>query len=152
MSVLATNKRARFDYEILETFQAGLVLSGPEVKAAKLGLANLKSSFVTIKGIGKNLPELYLTNASIAAYQFARQDNYHADQSRKLLLNKKEIERLVGKTAEKGLTLVPIKLYTTSGRIKLEFAIARGKKKYDKREAIKNRDIDRQLKRTLTTR
>ncbi|MDD4412128.1 MAG: SsrA-binding protein SmpB [Patescibacteria group bacterium] len=149
MSVLAVNKKARFDYELLETFQAGLVLTGPEVKSAKLGQVSLKSSFVTLKG-GILKPQFYLTNAVISPYKCANQEKYDNKRSRQLLLNKKEIAHLVGKAQEKGLTLVATKLYTVKDYIKLEFAVARGKKKYDKREDIKRKDLDRQMKRTLT--
>ncbi len=150
MPTFAFNKRARFDYEILDTFEAGLVLSGPEVKSIKTGHISLKGSFVTLKASGKRLPELYLTNAHIPPYKYASTvKNYEPDRPRKLLLKKSEISRLVGKKQEQGLTLVPIRIYTKRSLIKLEFGIGKGKKKIDKREAIKRRDIERKI-RTLT--
>ena len=146
---LTINKRASFDYELLEKFEAGLVLTGPEVKSIKTGHISLKGSYVTFKRTNKELPELYLTNAHIPLYKHARVENYNPERPRKLLLKKSEIRYLVGKAQEKGLTLVPIKLYNKNNLIKLEFAIARGKKKVDKREAIKKREIERKI-RTLT--
>ncbi|PIT95201.1 SsrA-binding protein [Candidatus Falkowbacteria bacterium CG_4_9_14_3_um_filter_38_19] len=151
MSVLAVNKRANFDYEILETFEAGIVLYGHEVKAVKNGQISLKGSFVTFKKIAaRELPEAYLTNAHIAQYKYASTiKDYDPTRPRQLLLKKREVKYLVGKTHEAGLTLVPLKIYTKRSFIKLEFAVVRGKKKYDKREAIKRRELDRQV-RTLT--
>ncbi len=145
MSVLALNKRARYDYEILETFSAGLVLSGPEVKAAKLGQTSLKGSFVVFKAV-HDKPQPYLLNAHIGAYKYAsNQDGYNPTKDRSLLLRRKEIAYLVGKQQEKGLTLVPLKLYTDRSLVKLEFAVARGKKAFDKRETIKRRELKRSL-------
>jgi SsrA-binding protein len=151
MAVLAFNKRANYDYEILEKYEAGLVLLGHEVKSVKTGHISLKGSFVTIKNIkGKKLPELYLVNAHIPLYKYAGTvKDYDPYRSRKLLLKKNEIKHLIGKKQEQGLTLVPIKIYTKREFVKLEFGIGRGKKKYDKREAIKKRDVDRKI-RTLT--
>ena len=151
MGVLAVNKRAGFDYEILETFEAGIALYGHEVKAVKNGQISLKGSFVTFKKIAaRELPEIYLTNAHISQYKYASTiKNYDPTRPRQLLLKKKEIKYLVGKTHEAGLTLIPLKIYTKHSFIKLEFAVVRGKKKYDKREMIKKRELERQL-RTLT--
>ncbi len=149
--ILAVNKRASFDYEILEKFEAGLVLTGSEVKSIKTGHISLKGSYVTFKKTTKDLLELYLINTHIPLYKYARLENYDPERPRKLLLKKREIKYLVGKRQEKGLTLVPIKLYTKHSLIKLEFALARGKKKVDKREAIKKREIERKL-RTLIKR
>jgi len=150
MPVLAFNKRAKFDYDILETYEAGLVLRGHEVKSIKTGHVSLKGAYVTLKAGEKKLPEAYLLNSHIPPYkQAGRLDGYDPDRSRKLLLKKKQIKYLIGKKQEQGLTLVPIKLYTRKGFIKLEFGIGRGRKKYDKRELIKKREIDRQV-RTLT--
>lgn len=151
MPVLAVNKRAHFDYEVLETFEAGIVLFGHEVKAIKNGQVNLVGSYITFKKIAnRELPEMYLINAHISQYKYANSlVDYDPTRSRKMLLKKKEIRRLVDKTREVGLTLVPLKIYTNHSFIKVEFAIARGKKKYDKREAIKKRDIERDI-RTLT--
>lgn len=152
MSVLAVNKRARFDYEIQNTFEAGLVLLGHEVKSIKTGHISLKGSFVSIKNQkkpGKD-PEFFLVNAHIPLYKHASSiSNHNPERSRKLLLKKSEIKRLIGKKNEEGLTLVPIKLYTKRGIIKLEFGIGRGKKKKDKREDLKKKQVDRRI-RTLT--
>lgn len=151
MSVLAINKRARYDYEISDTFEAGLVLFGHEVKAIKTGHISLKGAFITTQPTDKNLPEFYLTNAYVPVYKFAsgKVGSYTPDRSRKILIHKRQVEYLLGKKNEQGLTLVPIKIYTKKSLIKLEFGIGRGKKKYDKRETLKKQDQDRQL-RTLT--
>ena len=151
MPALAYNKRAKFDYEIANTYEAGLVLLGHEVKSIKTGHISLKGSFVTTKRVrGKNLPEVYLTNAHIPKYQHASKlDDYNPERPRKLLMHKKQIEHLIGKKKEQGLTLVPIKIYTKRNLVKLKFGVGRGKKKYDKRETIKRRDVDRKI-RTLT--
>lgn len=152
MPILATNKRAYYDYEIKEKFEAGIVLFGHEVKSVKTGHINLKGGFVTLKRTGRELPELYLTNAHIPLYKFAGViKSYDPYRPRKLLLKKNEIKYLVGKRQEQGLTLVPLKIYTKHSLIKLEFGIGKGKKKADKREAIKKRDVEREM-RTLTKR
>lgn len=139
---LAENRRARYDYEILETYEAGLVLKGYEVKAIKTGHISLKGSYVVIKN-----KEAYLLNAFIPPYQPANTpDDYNPERSRKLLLNKSEIVSLIGKSKQKGLTLVPLKLYTKKSRIKLLFGIGKGKRKIDKRELIKEREFKRKVK------
>jgi len=145
MSVLAENKRAYFDYEILETYEAGLVLYGCEVKAIKTGHISLKGSYVVIKN-----REAFLINAFIPPYQPANTPSeYGPERSRKLLLKKLELESLIGKSKQKGLTLIPLKLYTKHRKVKLEFAIARGKRKIDKREMIKKREVEREMRRHL---
>ena len=150
MPVLAFNKRANFDYDIQEIYEAGLVLLGYEVKSIKTGHVSLKGSYVTFKKSKKSLPEAYLINAHIPLYKFAGdRPGYDPTRSRKLLLNKKEIAYLIGKKDEQGLTLVPVKIYTKHSFIKLEFGVGKGKKKYDKRETIKKRELDRSI-RTLT--
>lgn len=142
---LAQNKKAQFDYEILEKFQAGLVLTGAEVKAAKDGQISLKGAYVNFHN-----GEAYLLNAHIGAYKPAgKLPDYDPTHSRRLLLHKKEIRYLQGKTQEKGLTIVPISVYTNNRFVKVEIAVARGKQKYDKRETIKRRDLDKEIKRTL---
>jgi SsrA-binding protein len=148
MPTLAVNKRARFDYDILETFEAGLVLSGQEVKSAKTGHVSLKESFVTIRG-----SELYLTNAHIPPYAHAGTiSNYDPTAPRKLLLKKNQICSLIGKARTQGLTLVPMRMYTKRRLIKLEFALGKGRKKFDKRDKIRKqedrRSMDRALKNT----
>lgn len=150
MDILAVNKKANFDYQITDKYEAGIVLFGHEVKAAKNKHISLKGAFITIKKNEKGLPELYLTNAHISLYKKASKiDDYDPERSRKLLVRKEEIKRLIGKKQEQGLTLVPLKLYTKHSLIKVEFGIGYGKKKYDKREDIKKRDINMQI-RTLT--
>ena len=145
MVTFAENRKARFDYEILETFEAGLVLSGPEVKSIKNGRMNLAGCYINIHD-----GELYLIGASIAPYQPKNQPaDYDPARSRKLLLHKKEIMSLLGKIQQKGLTLVPLKVYNKGRRIKLEFAIVRGKKKYDKRAVISKRESERSISRSL---
>jgi len=151
MPVLAVNKRANFDYDIQDKYEAGLVLLGHEVKSIKTGHVSLKGSYVTFrKSKNKNLPEAYLTNAHIPLYKHAGKiSSYEPTRPRKLLLKKKEIAYLMGKKDEQGLTLVPIKIYTKRSFIKLEFGVGKGRKKFDKREVIKKRELDRNL-RTLT--
>jgi SsrA-binding protein len=142
---LAKNKKALFDYEILEKFQAGLVLSGQEVKSVKNGHMSLKGAYVTFHN-----SDAYLTNAHITKYkQAGALKDYDPTASRRLLLRKREIRYLQGKSAEKGLTIVPLSVYTKNRFIKVEIAVGRGKKQYDKREAIKKRDTEREIKRSL---
>jgi SsrA-binding protein len=145
MSILAINKRANFDYTILETYEAGVALFGHEVKSIKTGHVSLKESFVTIHG-----SELYLTNAHIPPYIHAgKLVNHNPTRPRKLLLKKSEIKHLIGKTRTQGLTLVPIKLYTKRRLIKLEFGLGKGKKEYDKRDKIAKREDNRGMQRLL---
>lgn len=154
MGVLATNKRARFDFEILEVYEAGIILSGAETKSVKEGNVSLKSAYVVFKKEeNKNLPAPYLLNCYISPYKPAgNTQNYDPDRSRKLLLKKLEIKHLIGKTQEQGLTLIPLKIYTNKHNlVKVEIGLARGKSKIDKREDIKRKDVDRKI-RTLTKR
>lgn len=145
MTVIATNRRAGFDYALEGRFEAGLVLTGAEVKSVKTGHASLKGSFVTVKG-----DELYLTNALIPAYAHAHRDTKHdATRPRKLLLRKREIRSLIGKSRTEGLTLVPLRLYTRKQLVKLEFAVGKGKKSYDKRSDIGKRDTKRRTERAM---
>lgn len=142
MTTLAINKKAKFDYELLDKHEAGLVLTGAEVKSAKAGHVQLKGAFLDIKN-----NELWLKNSFISKYGPAgKQEEYDHGRNRKLLVHKRELKRLIGKKQTDGLTLVPLRLYTKGDLIKLEFAVARGKKKYEKRELIKKRDVDRQIK------
>lgn len=151
MPTLANNRRASFDYDLLENYEAGIVLLGHEAKSAKAGHINLNGAYVSLRA-GKNGPELWLMNVHISPYRFAGNlTDYDPARERRLLLNRKEIAHLVGKTQEKGLTLVPMKMYTKRSFVKLEFALGRGKKKFDKRETIKKREVERQI-RTLTKR
>jgi SsrA-binding protein len=145
MPTLAFNKRSGFDYQILEKYEAGLALKGFEVKSIKLGHISLKESFVTIKG-----SELYLTNAHITPYRQAGNiPHYDPTAPRKLLLRKSEIKSLIGKYRSKGLTLVPIRVYTKGRLVKLEFGLGKGKKEFDKREKIARRESDREIRRVL---
>ena len=144
MSIYAINKRARFDYEISDTYEAGLVLSGQEVKSIKTGHISLNNSFVTLKS-GVRV-ELNLINCHIPPYKYANiAAGYEPTRPRKLLLKKSEIKHLIGKIKEQGLTLVPIKVYNKGGLIKLEFGVGKGKSKIDKRETIKKRETERKL-------
>lgn len=145
MPTLAVNKQARYNYSILDTYEAGIVLRGFEVKSAKEGNINLKGAYVTI-----DKSEAYLVNCHIGSYTKAGpMDDYDPARRRKLLLHKREIRHLTGKLEEKGLTLVALKVYTIHNRVKLEFGIGKGKKKYDKREDIKKRDVKRSLQRAM---
>ena len=144
------NKRARFDYEILETYTAGIVLAGTEIKSIRLGKANITESFCEFNS--RN--ELFAINTYIEEYTFGNQFNHTARSERKLLLNKKELKSLAKSVQAKGLTIVPLKLYTTEkGIAKLDVGLCRGKKTYDKRESLKEsdtkRDIDRIKKQLL---
>ena len=146
MSIYALNKRANFDYQITDIYEAGLVLSGQEVKSIKTGHINLNNAFVTLKSGVR--PELCLINCHIPLYKYAgNAAEYDPTKARNLLLKKSEIKRLIGKIKEQGLTLVPIKVYNKGGLIKLEFGVGKGKSKIDKRETIKKRETERKLRR-----
>lgn len=145
MKTLAINKRASFDYELLDRYEAGLALSGQEVKSVKTGHISLKGSFVTLKG-----NELYLTNAFIPPYPFAGDlPQYDPSRARKLLLKKSEIRSLIGKVRVQGLTLLPLRVYTRRRLLKVEFAVGKGKKTRDKRQTIAKREAERQAQRAL---
>jgi len=145
MKSLAVNKRASFDYTLLDRYEAGLVLSGQEVKSVKTGHLSLKGSFVTAKG-----DELFLTNAFIPPYPFAgKLPHYDPTRSRKLLLKKSEIRSLIGKVRVAGLTLVPLSVYTKKRLLKLSFAVGKGKKAHDKRQDIAKKDARRSMERAL---
>ncbi|MDD3491482.1 MAG: SsrA-binding protein SmpB [Candidatus Pacebacteria bacterium] len=137
------NKKAAFDYEILEKFEAGIVLSGTEIKAIKSGKANLAGSFAIIRN-----NEIFLLNLSIPPYQPKNVSaSYQPDKTRKLLLHKKQIASLSGQLKQKNLTLIPLRMYNKHGLIKVELALAKGKKKFDKRESIKKRETQRKIDR-----
>lgn len=137
---LAKNTKARYDYDIKDTLDAGLVLTGSEVKSVRGGNVSLKGSYVTV---AQN--EVQLINAHIGQYKYAPSENYNPTRSRKLLLNKREIDSLIG--AEKGLTIVPLEIYTgPRGKLKLKIGVGRGRKKQDKREYIKNRDAEKEIR------
>lgn len=148
MAEYATNPRANFDYEILETIEAGIVLEGHEVKGIKTGKASIKGSYVKIlksPAFAKaSSGEAFLIGATISPYQPANTPkNYDPQRSRKLLLSKKEISKFIGLSQSQGLTLIPLKFYDKRGKIKLLVGVAKGKKKYDKRETIKKKDLAR---------
>lgn len=141
----AYNRRARFEYQIKETFESGVALSGFEVKAIKNGNVDISNAFVVPK---QN--ELFLVNAHVAPFQATNAPkNFEPTRARKLLMHKKEISTLTGAIKQQGLTVVPLKLYNKRGFIKLELALAKGKKKADKRETIKKRETEREIRRTL---
>ncbi len=145
--LIARNKRARHDYEILETWEAGIVLRGTEVKALREGRANLTDAYgVTMDG------EVYLLNLNIGAYGLGNQFNHEPTRSRKLLLHRREIRRLYGALERQGLTLVPLDLYFLRGKVKVLLGLGRGKKAHDKREDLKRKDADREIARALRTR
>ncbi|MBU1180266.1 SsrA-binding protein SmpB [Patescibacteria group bacterium] len=143
--VITENKKAYYDYEILDKFEAGIVLFGYEVKSVRQGNIKLKGAFVTLH---KNEP--YLTGAHISKYKPAGHLlDYEPERSRKLLMKKKEIRYLLGKKEERGLTIVPLLVYTKGSKIKIEIGIGKGKKRYEKKEIKKKKDLDREIKRTL---
>ena len=145
--VVATNRRARHEYEILETFEAGLVLRGTEVKSLRTGQVNFKDSYATVRN-----GEMWLLGCHLSPYSHGTDANHDPERDRKLLLHGREITRLVGKIAERGLTVVPLKLYFKNGRAKLEIGLARGKKLHDKRADMKARDDERAMQRALRVR
>jgi SsrA-binding protein len=140
--VIVTNRKAHFDYSILESIETGIQLKGTEVKSLRTGQASLSDSFARLEG-----NEVLLYNMHVAPYEFGNIANVDPIRPRKLLLHKKEIRWLAGEVSQKKLALIPLKLYFKHGIAKLELALAKGKKKYDKREAIHRREFDRELKR-----
>jgi len=142
--MVTINRKARSDYDILETLEAGMSLKGTEVKSLREGRMNLKDSYAKMQE-----GEVYLVNAHISPYSHGNIQNHDPLRERKLLLHKQEIKRLTGKTEEKGLTLVPLKVYFVRGKAKVELGLARGRKHYDKREEIKKRDTEREIRREL---
>ncbi len=141
---IVTNKKARFEYEIIETIEAGIVLKGTEVKSMRLRKVSINEAFARIK---RN--EVYLVGMNIALYEMGNRFNHEPDRERKLLLHRQEIKRLTGKLKEKGYTLVPLKVYFHNGKVKVLLGLGKGKAKYDKRRAIQKRDADRELQRTM---
>jgi len=135
--ILSDNRQASHNYFLMERFEAGLVLTGTEVKAARAGKVQLKEAYATIEK-----DEAWLVNAHISQYDFGNRENHPPVHNRKLLLHRAEIDKLLGKTREKGLSLIPTKVYLKNGRIKCEFAVARGKKLHDKREAERSRTAE----------
>ncbi len=145
MPTLAVNKKARFDYEVLETYKAGIVLFGFEAKAIRAGKGQLTGSFVLVRG-----GEVFWVNGHIAPYQPKNTPpSYQPDRTRKLLLTKKEIAELAGKSSQKGLTLIPLTLYTEGRKIKLAFGLAKSRRKYEKREVIKKREFEKEKRKLM---
>ena len=141
---ISTNRRARFDYAILDTYEAGLVLLGSEVKSLRAGRAGLGDAYAIVKD-----GEAWLIGAHIPPYGFARDGGHDPHRTRKLLLHRWEIQRLGSSLAEKGLTLIPLRLYFKDGRVKVELGLAKGKARYDKRETLKRRQADREMERAM---
>lgn len=142
--IIQENKKARFDYEIVDTFEAGLMLTGSEVKSLRDKNVQLKDSYISFRG-----DEAFLQNAHIAEYKASSYNNHTPERLRKLLLNRVELDRIFDALREKGYSCVPLKIYFKKGRAKLEIALVRGKKTHDKREAIKKRDAEAQLRSTM---
>jgi len=142
--IIAQNRKARHDYAIVDTFEAGVVLTGTEVKSLRLGRASLVDGFATIDD-----GEIFLRNVHIPMYEQGSWTNHEPRRTRKLLLHRGEILRLIGKTKESGLTLVPLSLYFFNGKVKVELALARGKKSYDKRQDLARRDADKEVRRAI---
>ena len=146
-SVLAVNRQASHNYEFLDKFEAGVVLTGTEVKSAKEGKINLKDAYGAVKS-----GEVWLINCHISPFSHGNLSNHDPVRTRKLLLNRSEIRRLIGRTTEKGLTLVPTKMYLKNGRIKCELALAKGKRTYDKRETERRKTIERETRQEVRDR
>ena len=143
--IAISNRKARHEYEVLDSFEAGIVLRGSEVKSLRLGNANLQDSYAHVENA-----EVWLSGMHISPYEQANILNHDPLRERKLLLHKKEIRKLVGKTTEKGLTLIPLKVYFKNGRAKVEVGICRGKRSYDKRAAIAKRETEREMRRQFS--
>ncbi len=144
---VATNRKARYNYEILDTYEAGMVLLGSEVKSLRAGSVQLKDAYATIRN-----GEIWLENAHIAPYTFAERGGHDPERPRKLLLHRREIDRLYGRIREEGLTLVPLQIYFTEGKAKIELGLARGKNTHDKRRAIVERQQKREIARARSLR
>jgi SsrA-binding protein len=142
--IIASNRKARHDYSIVDVYEAGVMLKGTEVKSLRLGRASLLDGFATIDD-----GEIFLRNVHIPEYEQGSWTNHEPRRVRKLLLHKEEITRLIGKTKESGLTLVPLSIYFSAGKVKVELALARGKRSYDKRQDLARRDADREVARAL---
>jgi SsrA-binding protein len=141
---ITTNRRARHDYEIFDTYEAGLVLRGSEVKSLRDGRANLKDSYAIVKD-----GEMFLIGCHISPYSFARDGGHDPERTRKLLLHRREIERIRIQIEERGRTLIPLQMYFKDGKAKVELGVARGKAQYDKRETLKRKQADREMERAM---
>jgi SsrA-binding protein len=146
-SSIAENRKAFHDFHLLETFEAGLVLLGTEVKAIREGRVNLRDSFARVEG-----NEVYLYNVHISPYSHRGYADHEPLRRRKLLLHRAEIRKLIGKTVVKGMTLVPVRLYFKDGRVKVAVSLAKGKKEFDKRETLKQREVDRETRAAIKSR
>ena len=146
-SYIAENRKASHDFHLLETFEAGIALLGTEVKAIREGRVNLRDSFARVDD-----GEVYLYNVNISSYSHRGYADHEPMRRRKLLLHRDEIRKLIGKTVEKGMTLVPVRLYFKNGRVKVAVSLAKGKKEYDKRETIKRREADRETRAAIKSR
>ena len=144
IKVIANNKRARFEYHLLELFEAGIALTGTEIKSIRANQVSLQRSYVQPRG-----NELFLVEAHIAEYKHGNRENHEPTRPRKLLLHRREINKIIDELNQKGLTVVPVRLYLKNGRAKVEIALARGKKLHDKRSDIADRDSKRQIERAL---
>jgi SsrA-binding protein len=144
---IAENRKAHHDFHLLETFEAGIVLLGTEVKSIREGRVNLRDSFARVED-----GEVFLYNVNISPYSHRGYADHEPLRRRKLLLNRDEIRKLIGKTVEKGMTLVPVRLYYKKGRVKVALSLAKGKKEYDKRETIKRREVDRETRAAIKSR
>ncbi len=142
--VLVSNRKARHDYQIEDTIEAGIVLTGTEIKSIRSGRMNLQDSFAQVRN-----GEVWLVGAHISPYTHGNRENHDPLRDRKLLLHRREINKLAGKVQERGYTLVPLRVYLKDGRAKVELGLARGKKLYDKRESIAKRDYDREMRRAV---
>jgi len=145
MKVINTNRKASFDYFLLDRYEAGIVLTGTEIKSIRMNGLNLKDTYVRIS----NDMQVYVVNMHISHYKFGNQFNHDETRERKLLLHKKEIKKIKDEVAQQHLTIVPTKIYFKEGRVKLEIATAKGKKNYDKRESEKERDSNREIAKAL---
>ena len=146
-SNIAENRKAHHDYHLLETFEAGLVLLGTEVKAIREGRVNLRDSFARVED-----GEVFIYNMNVSPYSHRGYATHEPLRRRKLLLHREEIRKLIGKTVEKGMTLVPVRMYFKNGRVKVAVSLAKGKKDYDKRETIKRRETDRETRSAIKSR
>jgi len=145
--VITVNRKARHDYHILDTMEAGICLQGTEVKSLRRGMVNLKDSYASVEN-----NEVFIENMHISPYDYGNIFNHEPLRKRKLLLHKSQIKQLIGKTKEKGLTLVPLKLYLKNGLVKVELALAKGKKLYDKRQDLAAKDAKREMERAFKER
>lgn len=145
IKVITNNRKARHDYAILDTYEAGLVLTGSEIKSVRAGQVVLQDGYATVRN-----DELWLENAHISTYDQASMANHEPRRSRKLLLHRREINRILSRLREKGLTLVPLRLYLKNNRAKVELGLARGKRQFDKRSSLKEKDAQRQIDRAIS--